>query len=199
MKSLFSFFTLLLMGLWLCSAASMSRAETANLLLNPSFEYETAADFHACIFWSMNQPDSHGDAYGSARRENWRAHDGYYAMAIRGAWASAGDSGGIWQEVPASPGINYHFSAWTWADAAWTARTSDIKIEFWNADHSQRLARHAPPLENLGESWREFSLAATAPQEAVWVRAVIHVAGAGPAGALLVDSLALRTGLDSAP
>lgn len=183
---------LLLPGLLLHLAATGVRAEPSNLLLNPSFEYETAADFHSCVFWTMNQPGEHGDTYGSARRENWRAHDGYYAMAIRGAWAGAGDSGGLWQEVPAAPGAAYRVSARVWADAAWTAQTRELKIEFWNADHSERLARHARPLENLGETWQEVSLEATAPEDAAWVRVVVHVSGAGPEGALLVDSLCLQ-------
>ena len=171
-------------------------AAAGNLLLNPSFEYETAADFHACVFWTMNGPDVHGDAYGSAQRENWRACDGFYAMAIRGTWAGAGDAGGVWQEVPAAPGSVYRFSAWAWADAAWTAQIRDLKIEFWNADRSRRLERHAVPLNGVGETWREFTLAATAPADAAWVRAVVHVAGAGPDGALLLDSLALQTKLE---
>lgn len=178
----------------LCLACTSAGAEPANLLLNPSFEYETAADFHACVFWSLNRPGTHGDSYGSAQRENWRAHEGFYAMAIRGAWAGAGDGGGIWQEVAAVPGTAYRFSAWTWADAAWTAQTRQLKIEFWNADHSRRIATAAQPLEDAGESWQEVALAAVAPDEAAWVRGVVHVAGAGPEGALLVDSLALRAG-----
>ena len=169
-------------------------AAAGNLLLNPSFEYETAADFHACVFWTMNGPDVHGDTYGSAQRENWRARDGFYAMAIRGAWAGAGQDGGVWQEVPTAPGAVYRLSAWIWADAAWTAQTRELKIEFWNADHSRRIATAAQPLEDAEESWQEVALAAVAPDEAAWVRGVVHVAGAGPEGALLVDSLALRAG-----
>ena len=174
--------------------APAARAEPDNLLLNPSFEYETAADYHSCVFWSMNHPALHGDTYGAAQRENWRAHDGFYAMAIRGTWAGAGENGGCWQEVPATPGISFRFSAWIWADAAWTAQTRELKIEFWNADHSQRLARHALPLENLGEFWQEVSIEATAPEGTAWVRAVVHVSSAGAEGALLVDSLVLREG-----
>ncbi len=194
MKSSFFLSALVLTGILLLQTTAPARAETANLLLNPSFEYETADNFHSCVFWTMNQPGIHGDSYGSARRENWRAQDGYYAMALRGTWAAAGDSGGLWQEVSATPGSAYRFSAWTWADAAWSAQTRDLKIEFWNSDHSQRLSRHALPLENLGESWQESTIEATAPENAAWVRAVIHVSNAGPEGALLVDSLALRTG-----
>ena len=170
-------------------------AAADNLLLNPSFEYETTADFHACVFWSMNHPDVHGDSYGSAQRENWRARDGFYAMAIRGAWAGAGQDGGVWQEVPSAPGAVYRLSAWIWADAAWTAQTRELKIEFWNADRSRRLERRALPLNDVGETWREFTLEAAAPADAAWVRAVVHVAGAGPDGALLVDSLDLQAGM----
>ncbi len=177
---------------WLALAPGPAHAESGNLLLNPSFEYETATDFHSCVFWAMNRPGTHGDTYGSAQRENWRAHGGFYAMAIRGAWAGAGDGGGIWQEVAASPGTPYRFSAWTWADASWTAQTRELKIEFWTADHSRRIESVAQPLDIAGESWQEVFVEAVAPGEAAWVRAVVHVAGAGPEGALLVDSLALR-------
>ena len=167
-------------------------ASPGKLLRNPSFEYETAADFHACVYWALNRPGTHGDSYGSAQRENWRAHDGFYAMAIRGTWAGAGDGGGIWQEVPASPDTAYRFSAWVWADVAWTAQTRELKIEFWNADHSRRIATVAQPLDGIGETWQEISLEAVAPDEAAWVRVVVHVADAGPEGALLIDSLDLR-------
>ncbi len=176
--------------------ASPALAASDNLLLNPSFEYETAGDFHSCVFWSMNHPNLRGDTYGSARRENWRAHDGFYMMALRGAWAGAGDSGGCWQEVPAQPGAAHRFSAWAWADAAWTAPTRELKLEYWNADHSRLLATHALPLENLGESWREFSISASAPEGAAWARAIVHMSGAGPEGALLVDSLVLQSGAE---
>lgn len=179
--------------LLLLPAAAPARADPPNLLLNPSFEYETADDFHSCVFWTMNRPGEHGDTYGSARRENWRAHDGYYVLAIRGTWAGAGDSGGLWQEGPTAPGTPYRFSARAWADAAWSAHTRELKIEFWNADHSQRLVRHALPLDHPGETWQEFSIEATAPEDATWVRAVIHVSGAGPEGALLIDSLCLQS------
>ncbi len=177
----------------LVAPAAFAADLSENLLLNPSFEYETAADFHGGVYWTLNHPDVHGDAYGSARRENWRAQDGFYAMAIRGTWANAGDAGGAWQEIPVFPGTTYRFSAWIWADAVWTAATCEIKIEFWNDDRSQRLATVRRPLTDVGESWREETLEAVAPDEAAWVRAVVHVSGAGPEGALLIDSLALRT------
>jgi hypothetical protein len=180
----------------LCSgmAFTAAAADPGNLLLNPSFEYETAGDFHAGMFWVQNQPDRLGDTYGSARRENWRAQDGFYAMAIRGTWAGAGDSGGVWREVPAIPGTTYRFTAWTWADAVWSASTRELKIEFWNADRSRPLASTGLSLDDTGESWQETSLENVAPDGSAWVRAVIHVAGAGPEGALLVDSLTLRSG-----
>ena len=177
-------------GLFL--APARTGAAPDNLLLNPSFEYETAADFHSCVYWTLNQPDPHGGFYGSVRRENWRARDGYYAMAIRGTWAGAGDFGGFWQEVPAAPDATCRFSAWTWTDAAWTAQTCEIKIEFWNADHSRMIEPCALPLKNTGESWQESVLEATAPAETAWVRVVVNIADAGPEGSLLVDSVALR-------
>ncbi len=134
----------------------------------------------------MNRPGEHGDTYGPARRENWRAHDGYYVLAIRGTRAGAGDSG-LWQEGPTAPGTPYRFSARAWADAAWSAHTRELKIEFWNADHSRRIARHALPLDHPDETWH-FPWKPLPPENAAWVRAVIHVSGAGPEGALLVDS-----------
>ena len=173
-------------------AAASASAASDNLLLNPSFEYETAADFHACMHWKMGSPNPHGDAFGSARRENWRAQEGFYALALRGTWAHVGDSGGCWQEVPAVPGTVYRCSAWTWADAAWTAQTCELKLEFWKADRTRLLGIERIALKDLGETWREQSFAATAPENTAWVRLVVHVSGAGPDGSLLLDNLALR-------
>lgn len=43
----------ILLGLLCYGSANEGRL--ANLLLNPSFEYETAADYQACLFWRMNR------------------------------------------------------------------------------------------------------------------------------------------------
>ena len=67
-------------------AAASASAAPENLLLNPSFEYEIAADFHGCSVWKMGSPNEHGDVYGSARRENWRGLGGITASSSPSTW-----------------------------------------------------------------------------------------------------------------
>ena len=45
-------------------AAASASAAPENLLLNPSFEYETAADFHGCMHWKMGSPGHTSLQYG---------------------------------------------------------------------------------------------------------------------------------------
>jgi hypothetical protein len=47
-------------------------------------------------------------------------------------------------------------------------------------------------LENLGEEWSMRELNAVSPEGTEWVRAVFHVSGAGPTGALQIDDVVLE-------
>jgi hypothetical protein len=170
---------------------SNTLAQTNNLLLNSSFEYETSESFSSGIYWSMHHPDTHGDAYGSAWRESWRAEDGEFSMAIRGTWAGADDYGGFWREVPALPDNQYQFSAWTWADKTWAAHVCEIKLEFWNHTHSLLISSHSHPLQDIVESWQNITLQDRTPPGAAWIRVVFHASGIGPEGSILFDSLSL--------
>jgi hypothetical protein len=155
-------------------------AMAGNLVQNPGFEEESNED-----------PDDHGDSWGSASRENWRARTGEFIAAVRGTWAGAGDYGGWWQEAEAESGITYQAAAWFWADATWSAGVQEIKIEFWNSDRSQLLGVHAQPLGNIGEEWTQRSVEGAAPEHTVWVRVVINVSDTGAEGALQIDDVEL--------
>jgi len=168
---------------------------SANMLQNAGFETESTLGANAAQNWKMNDPDEHGDVWGNATRENWRAHEGEYEATIRGTWANEGDFGGLWQEAAATAGTMYRVSAQFWADVNWTATTQELKIEFWNADRSQMLGANTNAIVGVGESWTEVSVDGTAPEGAAWVRAVINVAGAGEAGALQVDDVVLDVAL----
>ncbi len=162
-----------------------------NLIRNPSFEFETTDSPHEALHWKLDKPDTHGDSYGTASREGWRAHDGVFMMAIRGTWANEGTYGGCWQEVPGEPGITYRAAARFWADLSWSSQVQEIKLEFWNEDYTQLLDSKITPLGDIGERWVQREVVATAPELTAWARIVIYVNGVGDHGALHIDSVYL--------
>ena len=140
-------YTFGLVALLITGASTLAHA---NLLNNPGFE-EQGERYEAARHWRMDDPDDHGDAWGTAIRTDWRAFDGYHSGAIRGAWAGMGEYGGFWQEVAIEVGVTYKASAWFWADQAWRAEVQELKIEFWNSDRTELLAEQVVPLEGVGE------------------------------------------------
>lgn len=164
-----------------------------NLLENPGFEQESSFSYGYAMFWKLNSPDDHGDCYGSASRENWRAHEGQFIATIRGAWAGQGNWGGWWREAEGHGGTTYRASAWLYADAAWTAENQDLKLEFWNWDRTQILGSAVNNLSEIKEEWTHKEVSAVAPEGTEWVRVVIHVSGAGEIGSLQIDDVDLET------
>ncbi|MFH0909663.1 MAG: hypothetical protein V1929_12960 [bacterium] len=168
---------------------------SANMLRNGSFETQGADGEFTARSWKMNDPDEHGEAWGSATRQTWRAHEGTSIGTIRGTWAKAGDFGGWWQEAEATVGMIYRVTAQFYADANWKASTQELKLEFWNADRSRMLGAVTNAFHDVGETWTEKSVDGTAPIGTVWVRAAINVSGAGEAGALQIDEVDLDLAL----
>lgn len=175
-----------------CLLIAAPVASPANLLQNMSFETESSLGFGRAMNWTMNDPDDHGDSWGSASRENWRAREGSFLGTIRGTWANAGDYGGWWQEAEVEGGNTYRFSAWFYADEGWGAALQEIKIEFWSWDRSQMLGSASNRLEGLGPDWKQLAVEGLAPEGSGWARVVINVSGAGPNGALQFDNVALE-------
>ncbi|HMP77194.1 MAG TPA: hypothetical protein PKE12_12935 [Kiritimatiellia bacterium] len=167
-------------------------ADARNLVYNGSFEAESAFSYGFAQNWKMNDPDDHGDAWGSAARENWRAKEGEFLMALRGTWAETGDFGGVWQEAEGRANQAYRLTAWFWTDEAWTATTQEMKLEFWNWDRTELLGSATLPLEDLAAEWRQRELNATSPDGTEWVRVVFNVSGAGQTGALQLDDVVLE-------
>jgi hypothetical protein len=176
-------------------AVSGMAIASANMLRNASFETPAADGEFGAQSWKMNDPDEHGDAWGSAARETWRAQDGTAIGTVRGTWAQAGDYGGWWQESEATAGTMYRVSAQFYADTDWTAATQELKLEFWNADRSQMLGATTNAIVGVGEMWTEVSVDGTAPEGTAWARAVISVSGTGEAGALQIDAVDLDVAL----
>jgi len=171
---------------------------TDNLLRNGSFEYEsTNAVFTEARHWKYTDPDVHGDYWGSASRENWRAVDGEFIGSVRGLWADRGNTGGVWQEVPAEPGANYRFSGWFICDPEWTASTQEIILEFWDSGHTNIIASEKRKITGCDTDWTELSVEAATPEGAAWVRVVINVAQTGAAGSLQFDNLTLVNNIRS--
>ncbi|HMO52516.1 MAG TPA: hypothetical protein PKE26_14790 [Kiritimatiellia bacterium] len=176
----------------LIAASFLAGAVNANLLNNPGFE-EAGEHDEAARYWRMNDPNDHGDAWGSAIRIDWRATEGRFIGAVRGTWADAGDYGGFWQEAEIEAGTTYKAAAWFWADAGWRAETQELKIEFWNTDRSEMIAAETIGLDDVGEIWVQKEVSGRAPEGAGWARVVINVAGSGDSGALQVDQVTLES------
>lgn len=172
--------------------AGAQAAGARNLIYNGSFEAESAFSYGFAQNWKMNDPDDHGDAWGSAARENWRAKDGQFLMALRGTWADAGDFGGVWQEAEARGNQTYRLTAWFYADVGWNAAIQEMKLEFWNWDRTEMLGSAVHKIENIGEEWVQRELIAVSPEGTEWVRAVFNVSGAGETGALQIDDVVLE-------
>lgn len=162
----------------------------ANLLNNPGFEM-AGTQAEDAQYWKMNDPDDHGDAWGTAIRVDWRAREGRHIGVVRGSWAGVGEYGGFWQEVAVTPGATYRANAWFWADGAWRSETQEMKLEFWNTERTEILASETIALHDIGEIWVQKEIDAVAPEGAAWARIVINVSGAGDAGALQVDEVSL--------
>lgn len=179
----------------LTTAAALALAAPGwadNLLYNAGFEAESSFSSGSAQNWKMNDPDDHGDAWGSSSRENWRAKDGAFMMAIRGTWAGAGDYGGVWQEAEGRGNQTYRLSAWFWADPSWKPQSQEMKIEFWNWDRTALLGSAVQNIEDIGEEWKQRELVAVSPDGTEWVRVVFNVSGTGEAGALQIDDAVLE-------
>lgn len=165
----------------------------ANLLNNPGFE-TPGSSTNVALYWDVDDPDLHGEAWGNARRVNWRAHAGSWEGTLRGTWAGAGSSGGFWQEVPATPGRRYRYTAWFWADSSWSPGAQGMKLEFFSgATKGETLLQAATNfLTGIGETWVERSMEGIAPSNATWARVVIFTDNASANGALQFDDLALE-------
>lgn len=188
MKNRYSY---LLGALLFAGVAFGEPSQNNNLLHNPSFELQAPTGFNHASYWTLGQPSPHGDIYGSASREDWRSFDGLYIMTIRGQWAEAGDQGGCWQEALAEPGVEYTASGWYWADPGWEAGTQEMKLEFWSADHEQLIDSIRVDLDEVTEEWQKKKVRAVAPDQATYVRLVVHAEQVGYSGALQFDHMVL--------
>jgi hypothetical protein len=161
----------------------------ANLLQNASFE-TAGTDATKAQYWQWENPDQNGSVWGTASREQWRAHSGTYEAALAGSWA--GDTqGGWWQQAAAEPGVTYTASAWFWADDGWTAVDQGIKIEFYDATLTTPIHTVTNQISGISTNWQQETVQAVAPQDAAYVRVVIYVWGVGANGALQFDDVEL--------
>lgn len=173
--------------------ATFSPMSGTNLLRNPSFELVGNITTNA-LYWTPNDPDLNGDRWGTAVRVNWRSNSGAWQGAIRGLWANAGSSGGMWQEVPAMPGRAYRLTGWFWADNTWGAGEQSFKLEFLSGTGGGQtlLAATTSSLSGVSQSWVQRTLTGVAPSNAAWVRVVVLANSIGSDGALQFDDLNLE-------
>jgi len=165
-----------------------------NMLRNSGFEQVGLTSTNRARYWYPNDPDAHGDMWGTARRVNWRSHEGTWQGTVRGLWANAGSEGGFWQEASAAPGQTYRFSAWFWADSNWNAARQGIKLEYLSGQPAgtNYLSATTNLLTGIGTTWVKATIESTAPAGAEWVRVVIFAEGVSANGALQFDDLYLE-------
>lgn len=177
----------------LCLGATVVSASAAsNLLKNAGFETQ-GSDAQKATYWEWGNPNNHGMMYGSATRESWRYLSGSYEGTIRGSWASAGSTGGCWQESAVLPGKTYRFTALFWADDygnKWTCTVQGIKLEFYSAT-TGLLYAVTNLIGEISQNWVGRTAQGVAPSNTAWARGVIYAAGVGGNGALQFDDVSL--------
>ncbi|MBU1694168.1 MAG: lamin tail domain-containing protein, partial [Verrucomicrobia bacterium] len=178
--------------------ATFSPNAGENLLNNPSFEQAGTSAVRA-LYWDQGDPDTHGATSGTATRVNWRSYSGTWQGAIQGAYSGAGTEGEFWQEVPATPGEEYRFSGWFWADngdpyGPWGAGEQVMKIEFYSGATQGVALLHAATstLAGVVQNWESRSMDAVAPTNADWVRVVILARDVSYDGSMQMDDLKLE-------
>ena len=181
-----------LLHVFLILATGPAVFAASNLLQNAGFETQGSSSAQA-YHWEWNNPDQNGAMLGSASRESWRQLSGSWEGTIRGTWAGAGSSGCIWQQVPATPGKTYRFTALLWADDwanKWTSTSQVIKLEFYSGT-TNLLSATTNQIGEITQNWVGRNVQAVAPTNAAWVRGVILAEGVGSNGALQFDDLSL--------
>jgi len=171
-----------------------------NLIRNPGFEDDVppGTNDSEALYWQYDQPDTHGNRFGTAARRNWTdsfGNPGGYATsvwfgAVQGTWSDGDDIyGGFWQEAPAAPGMTYRASAWFSADTTWGASLQTIKIEFYNSNYDN-LGEFMQPIPALNHTnYTQVTVSGVAPQNTEWARFVVYANNVSAEGAMRVDNV----------
>ena len=105
--------------------AQGAAADSPNLITNGSFETTTApttgysmvlaGDSTTIPGWTVVTPALYGGSGGSvdltaSTYDNWGAEDGNYSIDLAG---TSSEPGGLYQDVPTTPGVEYSLTYWT--------------------------------------------------------------------------------------
>ncbi len=146
-----------------------------NLLFNADFEQTGSDNWHA-YHWEYGNPDEHAGIWGNSCHTNWRAHSGSLAGNLPGYWGShTADNGGWWQETTNNfgTGVVWDASVWLANDAAWTARLTQLKIEFYDYTRTNMVGGGTNTITPPGTTWQQYFVTSTSTPNAAWARFVI--------------------------
>ncbi len=190
---------LLIVGILSLATATFVWAD----LLNGSFENAQQDTATNTEYWAQDVPPgwTFGGYWGEADVRGWRAYDGTNEATLHNWGGGAADSG-WWQTVTntiASEGSIWIASAWAvsdngnWGGGVYTANNIDIKIEFYQNDHSTLAGAVTNSYSPPGETWTYMSVTGTAPANSYYARFVMAAVGQGSSGAFQFDDASLTT------
>ena len=185
-------FSVLFVAVSLSLGAADVLAQTApNLLADPSFEE-----------WAGDPSSTNWGTFGNVECGSITPRTKSIMVKIYGNFKNEVNSSGIYQDVPATEGKTYEVSAYLRQNSddhlagdnkAW------VKLEFFNADRSTRLATFESPIKmDVKSPSKKYMFISTgpavAPKGTVFARAVVLIQQ-GPdnaRGAVLVDDVSLK-------
>jgi hypothetical protein len=170
-----------------------SRASAQNLLVNPSFEDPITFDGAPFVgFW---EGFSGGDAPVTASAGNSAASPRTGAMNVDlTIGGSINNFAGVFQDVAASPGVEYTYSGWHRTPSSPLDVVSEIRIEWKLADGSGNgstgnLFPVAPA------QYAQFTMNGTAPANTAFARVVYAIQtftdGASHTGTVYIDDFSM--------
>ncbi|OGV44848.1 MAG: hypothetical protein A2X46_17120 [Lentisphaerae bacterium GWF2_57_35] len=154
-----------------------------NLLRNASFE-TLGQVVSSADQWDDNDG---GGTWGGILCVNWNAYDANFSMVMPGGWNGA-VYGGFWQRVNVVQGQTYIVGARFFKDNNWSAASSLLKVEWYDAEHHM-ISMDSQSLASIPYGqWTSTHWSFTAPAGASVAHYVVDLSGVAYPGAFYVDT-----------
>lgn len=189
--------------LWIVTGLLVGGLAAYSDLRNAGFEEGPQGDGTGTNtpYWSWDVPSgwTYGGNWGEVDVRNWRSHSGSNEATIHN-WGGGAPDGGWWQTVTdtvASAGTIWKARAWAvsdnggWGGGVYTCVSIDIKIEFYQSDHSTLVGAVTNSYSPPGETWTYMAVTGTAPANSYYARFVLAAVGQGSSGTLQFDDTSL--------
>ena len=170
---------MLLCGLWVLAPSPAARGA---VVMNEGFENNDGVSGHGADWWATE---------GRVGIEGWAAHSGSWGMAIYG-WDTPPTYGFLLQDVPAAfENFAYTFSIWANKDSGFAASTAELTLSWYSAGSVLLGAVTNNVYAGLNDTWQQFSVMGTAPQDTAKLSVQVNIAGIASGGALKFDDASL--------